>query len=79
MARYHFNLRERSGLVEDEEGRELAGMEEVRAEALRGVRSVVAEDVLQGRVDLSGVLEVVDSEGRSVFSLPFRDAVDIQF
>lgn len=77
MERYHFNLHERSGFVQDEEGRELPGMAEVRSEALKGVRSLVAEDAIQGRIDLSGRVEVVDSEGRAVFTLTFSDAVEI--
>ena len=77
MERYHFNLHERSGFVQDEEGRELPGMAEVRSEALKGVRSLVAEDAIQGRIDLSGRVEVVDSEGRAVFTLTFSDAVEM--
>ena len=44
---------------------------------LKGVRSLVAEDAIQGRIDLSGRVEVVDSEGRAVFTLTFSDAVEI--
>ena len=77
MERYHFNLHERSGFVQDEEGRELPGMAEVRSEALKGVRSLVAEDAIRGRIDLSGRIEVLDSKGLVVFALSFGDAVEL--
>lgn len=77
MARYHFNLYNSDGLIEDEEGRELRGISEVRAEALRGIRSIIAEEAMQGRIDLRGRLEVVDEEGRNVLTLSFREAVEI--
>lgn len=77
MERYHFNLHERNGFVRDEEGRQLPGLAEVRAEALKGVRSLIAEDAIQGRIDLSGKVEVLDSQGRSIFTLSFNDAVEI--
>jgi hypothetical protein len=77
MARYHFNLYNGDGLVEDEEGRELDGLDEARSEALKGVRSIIADEVLQGRIDLTGRLEVVDAEGAPVLTIAFRDAVQI--
>ena len=64
MPRYHFNIDNSIGYLADEEGRELAGPEEARSEALKGARSIIAEEVLQGRVDLRGRLEVVDRAGR---------------
>ena len=77
MAHYHFNLHNSIGFVPDEEGRELAGLDEARAEAVAGVRSLVAADALQGRIDLRGRLEVLDGSGSILFTVPFGDAVEV--
>jgi hypothetical protein len=77
MIRYHFNLHEGNGTVEDEEGRELADLDAVRSEALKGVRSIVAEEATQSVIDLRGRLEVLDSQGRLVLVIGFREAVEI--
>jgi len=77
MAHYRFNLHNSIGFVPDEEGRELAGLDEARAEAVKGVRSLVAEDALQGCIDLRGKLEVVDEGGAIVLTVLFGDAVEV--
>lgn len=74
MPRYRFHIRTGAGLIEDEEGLELAGPEAARNEALRGARSLVADDVLQGRLDLGGRVEVVDADGGPLFSVSFAEA-----
>ena len=65
MSRYHFNIHNGLGFVEDEEGRELGAPAEARIEALKGARSIIADEVLQGRLDLRGRLEVLTGPARS--------------
>lgn len=77
MSRYHFNVYNGSGLVEDEEGRELPDLEIVAGEALKGVRSILSDEVKQGRLDLRGRLEVEDGEGTIVLTLHFKEAIEI--
>lgn len=77
MPLYHFNLYNSIGFVPDEEGRELASLEEARAEAVKGVRSLVAEDALQGCIDLRGRLEVVENGSRVVLTIPFEETVEV--
>jgi hypothetical protein len=77
MPRYYFNIDNSIGYLADEEGRELAGPDEARREALKGARSILAEDVLQGKIDLRGRLEVKDEAGRIVLTLPFSEAVEL--
>jgi hypothetical protein len=77
MPRYYFHVRDGGGLVEDEEGRELADADVARNEALKGVRSIVSEEAKQGLVDLRGTLEVHDG-ARLVLSLPFSDAIELR-
>ena len=77
MTRFHFNIRNGSGFVADEEGRELADAEAARAEAVKGARSILADEVLQGRLDLSGRIEVTDGAGRALFAVAYREAVAV--
>ena len=77
MARYYFNLHNSIGFVRDEEGRELSDIETARAEAIRGARSVIAEDVLQGRLDLNGKIDVLDGDGALCLTIRFSDAVAV--
>jgi hypothetical protein len=76
MPRYHFNLYNSVGFVPDEEGRELPDVETAREEALKGARAIIADDVLQGRLDLKGRLEVLDEDGVLVLAIPFTEAVE---
>ena len=48
------------------------------AAALKGARSIISQEVQQGRLDLDGHIEVVDGEGRSVLTLSFREAAGLQ-
>jgi hypothetical protein len=75
MTRYHFNIRNGDGFIEDEEGRELAGPDVARAEAVKGARSLIADGILQGRLDLSGTIEVTDAKGEPLFAIAFAEAV----
>lgn len=77
MPHYHFNLHNSVGFVEDEEGRDLSDLDAARQEGLDDIRSIVAEDVRHGRLDLCGRLEVVDGAGRLLLTLAFADALDI--
>ena len=75
MPRYYFHLSVREGPLADEEGQLLDGPERAREEAIRGARSIVAEDVLHGRLDLDGRVEVTGEDGRALFAISFAEAV----
>jgi uncharacterized heparinase superfamily protein len=75
MTLYRFNLYNGIGFVPDEEGRELPDVEAARGEALKAARGIIADEVLQGRIDLNGRIEVLDGEGPPVLTVPFADAV----
>ena len=76
MARFFFHLREHSGRLDDEEGVELS-FEEVDAAALETVRALIAADVLEGRLDLNGLIEVEDESGATVHTRTFASAVTV--
>jgi Domain of unknown function (DUF6894) len=79
MPLYHFNLLNGSGLIPDEEGRELPDLETARAEGIRGARSIIAEEVLDGHVDLSSRLEITDEAGNILIAISFADTVEVSF
>jgi len=77
MPRYRFNIHNAIGFIPDEQGQELPDLEAARAEALRGARSLLAEEVRSGQMNLCGRLEVRDEKDDLVLTLPFAGAVDI--
>jgi hypothetical protein len=76
MSRFFFHLHNGIGLIQDEYGRELPDLARVRAEAVKGIRSVVGDEVLNGRIDLRGRIEVVDEEGKVVATVTFEEAFE---
>jgi len=77
MPRYYFHLHD-DGEALDEEGREFADTDAARAEAIRSVRDLMAEDVKQGKLTLSHWIGVHDQSGHRVFSVRFREAVEFR-
>ncbi len=77
MPRFYFHLHDRFGAVPDPDARELADLDMVRAQALKGARSIICEDVRDGLVDLTGRIDVYDGAGELVLSLPFKEAVEL--
>ena len=78
MPRFFFNIRNGNGLTEDEEGRDLPDAATAREAALKGVRSIVAEEVKEGHLDLGGRIEVIDEAGTSVIEVPFGEALALE-
>ena len=77
MPRYHFHVHDGTGVAEDEEGRELADLDAARVEALKGARSLIAEEALAGRIDMGSRIEVTDGTAEVVLTVRFADAVTI--
>ena len=77
MPRFFFNLRD-DVFVEDCEGKDLADAGKAHEVAVHYAREMMAEDVKDGRLVLKDRIDVVDEQGEEVFTLPFREAIDIQ-
>lgn len=78
MPRFYFHLHD--GVeVSDEEGAYFSNVESAREEAVKSVREILAEEVMQrGQLPLSDQIEVFDESGTSVFKMTFEDAVEIR-
>lgn len=77
MERYFFHLHECGTHIPDDEGRDLAGIEEARSEAFRAARDVMAAEVQAGKLCLGCRIDVRDRHGSLVLTLPFSDASTI--
>ena len=77
VPRYHFNIRNGCGLTRDDEGLDLDSDMDAQVLAIRGARSLMSAEVLEGRLDLDGQIEVTDDENDEVMTVRFRDAVRI--
>jgi hypothetical protein len=75
MARYHFHLHDRSGMLADEEGVMLDSAADALRLALTNARGLISDDVASGVLDLNGAIQVTDEQGRTLLILPFEEAV----
>lgn len=77
MPLFYFDLHECGLVIPDEDGVERPDPEAARLDAIEAARDVMAAEAKQGRLCLSCRIEVRDEEGRTVLSVPFRDAIEI--
>lgn len=78
MPMFFLHIRNGSGLIEDEEGSELPDPEAARLKAVRGARSIISAEALDGEIDLSGSIEVADQAGRVVLTVSYAEAVRVR-
>lgn len=74
--RYFFHIRDENGLVRDEEGSELAGIEDARKEAHLSARDLIIDDVRRGQRVAPRIIEITDENGQILESVPVRQIVD---
>ncbi len=77
MPRFFFHVCNGNGFTEDEEGRDLPDLDSARAEAIKGARSIMAEELQRGHLDLSSFIEIEDEAHNWLLTLTFQDAVRI--
>ena len=78
MPLFFFHVCDGVGFTEDEEGRELPDIEAARAEAIKGARSIMADDLQRGRLDLCAAIQIEDEQRRPVLTLSFAEAVALR-
>jgi hypothetical protein len=74
--KFFFRLCDEFG-CEDEEGMQLPDTDSAIDEAIRGARSIMAEQVTKGRLSLKPRIDILDEAGSIAASVAFRDVVDI--
>ena len=67
--RYHFNLRDETDVIPDEEGSEFATFEAARAEARASLLDMVGDDIRSGKPAIDWRIEIADREGRLIDSI----------
>jgi len=77
MPRFFFHVCDGTGFIEDEEGRELPDLAIARSAALKGARSIMADELQRGHLDLSSFIEIEDEAHTLLLTLAFQDAVRI--
>lgn len=77
MPRYYLHIID-GRTVRDEEGQEFAGLEDARAEAVAGARSIMREALWEGRLPLNECIQVADENGTVVATVPLREAIKIE-
>lgn len=75
VPRFHFHHRTRAGLIIDPDGSELPDLAAARAEAITAARHLWAEAIVAGRDLPDEQFEIVDGDGPTLLSLPFREAL----
>jgi len=77
MPRFFFNVYDERTTI-DEVGQELPDLAAAREAAVEEARSILGDEALNGRIDLSHRIEVEDENRRPVLLLPFSAAVEIE-
>jgi hypothetical protein len=77
VPRYFFSVYD-DVIAQDEEGVELPNVAAARLYAIKGARDIIAEQVRHGKFVLSHWIDVADEHGAPLFTVTFREAVDIK-
>ena len=76
MPRFYRHIRQGGRLIHDSEGVERPDLDAARAEALDGVRDLLAEDIRLGKDDwLDDAVVITDEAGRELMTIPFIEAL----
>lgn len=72
---YYFHVRGGASDSEGEEGLEYPNDDAAKDAVIAGARSLIAADVLDGILNLSSRIDVMNEHGAMLFSVPFSAAV----
>ncbi|MDQ8756824.1 hypothetical protein RCO27_11355 [Sphingosinicella sp. LHD-64] len=78
VPRYYLHIQNGIGDVRDEEGVDLSGIPDARERAIEGIRSIVAEEARDGRIDLTGAIVISNATGETLLAVPFHEAFDLR-
>ena len=74
MTRFYFNIVTAAGTILDVEGTDLPDLTTARTEAVKDVRALMSDAFLGGKDISSRVIEICDSSGDVLRTVPFTDA-----
>ncbi len=74
---FYFNICDVGGFCEDDEGRELPSAEAAKAEAVRGLRDLMAGTIQTGEINLACFIEIEDESRELIATVSFEDAVTL--
>ena len=77
MPRYFFDISTPSTFLRDDVGVEFETFNEVKVEAIKGARGIMAEDLQAGRPVDHQQFEIRDDVGELVLTLRFRDVLTL--
>lgn len=77
MPRFRLHVINSIGCAEDTEGQMLPDLAAARDEAVRGIRSLLADELKGGEINLAGRVNVVDDQDRILATVPFDEAFAI--
>ncbi len=77
MTRYRLHIHCDDCIAEDREGLDRPSIENAKEEAVKGIRSILCEELMEGKLDLRGHIDVADETGAVVETVHFEDAVQI--
>jgi hypothetical protein len=78
MPIYFLHVFNRTGDARDEEGLDLPDLEAARAAAVRGIRSILSDEVVHGAIDFEGRVDIADEADQVLACIPYRDAVEVR-
>lgn len=77
MPHFYFHLYNQIGFVPDEEGEDLPDLATAKSRAIENIRSILAGEIGEGRVDLRGRIEIAREDGAIVASVRFAEALEL--
>ena len=77
MPLFYLHIRSGADLMTDDEGFDFPDLAAARHEAVRGARSIMSADVLEGELQLDQSIEIHDASGRALASVQFGDVLNI--
>jgi hypothetical protein len=77
MPRFHLHVRTPAEFIEDEEGAEFSDYSTAIVEAVRSARCLMKGDVAGGTLCLDQFIEICDSDGQHVTTVPFTEALRV--
>lgn len=77
MLRCFFNVHDLDGILFDPEGIEFSDLQAARRAAIAAARSILAEDVTRGHLDLNGWIEVISAGGDILDIVTFSECVTV--